>query len=95
MKENMIEKKKFSACSARERKPYMRPCTEVYAAGSCALLAGTFFSNDPGSASFGNYFGGGSTSSGDGGSAGAADLSTGAKAVILGQEFSFSDPWEE
>ena len=75
---------------------YVRPLTEVHSADSCALLAGTFIDSSAGNADFGGYFTddvGGSSPGGS--SAGQANVATGAKAVILGQEFSFSDLWEE
>ena len=63
---------------------------------------GEYFGGSAGSASFGNSGGSGGSagsasfengfSGGGGGSAGQAHFD--AKAVILGQEFGFSDPWE-
>ena len=75
---------------------YVPPQAEVCAADSYNLLTGTFFGHDPGGASLGDD---------GGGSAGQADLITDAKqapadfipdakVVILGREFSLSDPWE-
>ena len=75
----------------RARSAYVPPRIEVFAAESSTLLAGTRVYGNPGNASAGEYMGG----SGDGGSAGQAYFRTGAKSVILGQEFSFSDVWEE
>ena len=75
----------------RARSAYVPPRVEVFASEPNELLAGTRVYGEAGEAEFGEFVGG----SGDGGSAGEANLSTGAKSVILGQEFSFSDVWEE
>ena len=77
-------------CPVGGRQRYVLPCTEVCAAeGSESLLLASMY-GDAGSGSFENSFDGG------GGSAGAANLTGGAKAVdILGTEFSFSDVWDD
>ena len=85
MKENKVKEEARAKCA------YVPPRIEVFAAESSTLLAGTRVYGEAGEAEFGEFVGG----SGDGGSAGEANLSTGAKSVILGQEFSFSDVWEE
>ena len=74
MKKEQMEQETRAKCT------YVPPCVEVYAASPCALLEGTNFGNDPGSAVFGEYVGGnpGSASFGSslsgGGSAGGASF---------------------
>ena len=84
-------KKKLMEQETRAKCAYVPPRVEVFASEPGELLAGTRVAGEAGEAEFGEFVGG----SGDGGSAGEANLSTGAKSVILGQEFSFSDVWEE
>ena len=53
MKENKVKEEARAKCA------YVPPCVEVFASEPGALLVGTNFGNDPGSASFGEYFHGG------------------------------------
>lgn len=63
---------------------YVPPQAEVCAAAPYSFVAASL-GGDPGSATFGEYFGGG------GGSAGAANLSTDAREFSI----TFTDPWGE
>ena len=90
-KETNAMKKEQMEQDTRAKCAYAPPRVEIYAAEPGALLVGTNFGNDPGSASAGEYIGGSS----EGGSAGQAHQATSAKAVILGQEFGFSDVWDD
>ena len=114
MKKEQMEQDTRAKCA------YAPPRVEIYEAEPGALLVGTNFGNDPGSADFTGYFtgggnaggasfgtplsgsgsaGGGSFGSSFGGGGGSAGqtrpVSTGAKSVILGQEFGFSDVWDD
>jgi hypothetical protein len=94
-----MEQNRMENDTGRFRLAYVAPQTEVYCAGPCSLLESTNFGTDPGSVSFGEYFGGGgnagevnfgSSFSGGGSSGGGAGS---AKGLDFG--VTFSDVWEE
>ena len=72
------------------RQPYVPPRVEVYASSLGAILAGTTEIGGTHEDGEQNYNVGGSAGSGSG-----DGVVTGAKQMILGREFSFSDLWEE
>ena len=82
--------------------PYALLAGTFFGGSAGGAVFGEYFGGSAGSASFGNSGGSGGSagsasfengfSGGGGGSAGQAHFD--AKAVILGQEFGFSDPWE-
>ena len=72
------------------KQPYVPPRVEVYAAESSAILAGTTEIGGTHEDGEQDYNVGGSAGSGSG-----DGTITGAKQMILGREFSFSDLWEE
>ena len=90
-----MEQNRMENDTGRARSAYVPPLTEVYATEPNSLLAGT-------DGVFSGGAGGGSSDDNDGGGAGSGtgennglDGGLGAKAMILGQEFSFSNMWEE